>query len=188
MARTNTSSYTKTAIILHWVIALLIIGQLAGGKIMMALEPMPLKFELFQLHKSFGFVILALSILRLIWRLTHKAPALPNMMKSWEKAAAKLTHIGFYALIIGIPLSGWIMVSATTTQITTKIFKVIKVPDFPGVTRSEFMEALTINIHEKLGFLMIVLILLHVGAALKHHFINKDGVLKRMIPVLKEPS
>lgn len=178
-------TYTKTAILLHWLIALMIIGQLIGGKVMMWMDPKPLKFEIFQLHKSFGFIILALSLLRLIWRLLHKAPALPDGMKPIERIGAHLSHIGFYVLMIGIPLSGWIMVSASTTRITTKIFKMVKVPDFPGVTRSEYMEGLTENVHEKLSIIMILLIGLHIGAALKHHFINKDDVLTRMVPRLR---
>ena len=167
MQSTTTSRYTRTAIILHWLIAILIIGQLAGGKIMMWLEPTPFKFELFQLHKSFGFIILGLSIIRLLWRLMHKAPALPQGMKPWEIWAAKLTHIGFYGLIIGIPFSGWVMVSASTPKITTKIFKTIKVVDIP-ITRSDTMEAMTKSVHEILGYIIIVLIVVHVGAALKH--------------------
>ena len=134
-------------------------------------------------RKSFGFIILGLSVIRLLWRLMHKAPALPQGMKPWEIWAAKLTHIGFYGLIIGIPLSGWAMVSASTPKITTKIFKTIKVVDIP-ITRSEPMEALTKSVHEILGYLIIALILVHIGAALKHHFVNKDGVLARMVPAL----
>ena len=185
MQSTETARYTRIAISLHWLIALLIIGQLAGGKIMMALDPAPIKFELFQLHKSFGFIILGLSVLRLIWRLMHRPPALPDNLKPWEKYAAKLTHIGFYGFMIGLPLSGWAMVSASTPKITTKIFKAIKVPDLPGIARTDAMEALTKNVHEFMAYALIALLLLHIGAALKHHFVLKDGVLRRMLPFLK---
>ncbi|WP_371395737.1 cytochrome b [Fretibacter rubidus] len=184
MGQTTSQSYTRTAVILHWLIAIMIIGQLMGGKIMMWIEPTPFKFELFQLHKSFGFIILGLSILRLIWRLMHEAPSLPEGMKPWEIKAAKATHVGFYALIIGIPLSGWIMVSVSTPKITTKIFKAVKVPDLP-LPRTETLETITKTTHEILGALIAVLIIVHVGAALKHYFVNKDGVLARMIPHLK---
>jgi len=153
-----TTRYTKVAIALHWLIALLIIGQLAGGKIMMAMDGSPLKFELFQLHKSFGIIILLLSVLRLLWRLTHKAPALPKHMPKHERLAAKVSHIGFYGLMIGIPLAGWAMVSAAPIKITTKVFKVVKWPDMPLIERSE---------------------------ALKHHYKDKDDVLTRMVPRLK---
>jgi len=140
--------YSKVAIALHWLIALLIIGQLAGGKIMMAMDGSPLKFELFQLHKSFGIVILLLSLLRLGWRLTHKAPPLPNTMPPHEKLAAKISHIGFYGLMIGIPLAGWAMVSAAPIRITTKLFDVVKWPDMPLIERSETMEKVFAQTHE----------------------------------------
>ena len=153
---------------------------------MMWLEPAPLKFELFQLHKSFGFIILGLSILRLIWRLMHKAPPLPDNLKPWERKAAKFTHVGFYAFIIGLPLSGWIMVSASTPKITTKIFKKIKIADFPAIPRTEAMETITKTAHEVLAYALAVLIVLHIGAALKHHFVLKDNVLSRMLPWMKQ--
>ena len=180
-----TTTYTRTAIALHWIIAVLIIGQLIGGKVMLAMDPAPLKYEIFQLHKSFGLIILALSVLRLIWRLTHKPPALPGGMKPFEKIGAKLSHIGFYVLMIGIPLAGWILVSASTRQITTKIFKTVTVPDVPGVTRSEGFENLMKDVHEYMAYGVIVLLVLHVGAALKHHMVNKDDVLSRMLTFVK---
>ena len=177
--------YSKVAIALHWLIALLIIGQLAGGKIMMAMDGSPLKFELFQLHKSFGIVILLLSLLRLGWRLTHKAPPLPNTMPPHEKLAAKISHIGFYGLMIGIPLAGWAMVSAAPIRITTKLFDVVKWPDMPLIERSETMEKIFAQTHEIMSTLIIILLLIHIGAALKHHFKDKDDVMTRMVPRLK---
>jgi len=177
--------YTRVAIALHWMIALLIIGQIIGGKVMLAMNNSPTKFEIFQLHKSFGTIILLLSIARLLWRLGHKAPALPAAMKPWERLAAKLTHIGFYAFMIGAPLSGWIMTSVSTPKISTKIFKTIPWPDFPFMARSEAAETLLKDTHNILAILMSLLILLHVGAALKHHFINRDNVLYRMLPFVK---
>lgn len=185
MTSIQNRSYSKVAIALHWAIALLIIGQLVGGKVMMAMDPGAEKYELFQLHKSFGVLILLLSVIRLLWRLSHKAPPLPSGMKSFEKAAAKLTHIAFYALIIGIPVTGWLMVSASSTRITTRLFQLVVWPDFPGVPRSESFENLMKLAHEYMGFAIILLILLHVWAALKHHFVNKDDVLSRMLPFMK---
>lgn len=188
MGSTVSQSYTRTAIALHWIIALLIIGQLIGGKVMMWLDPGSAKFELFQLHKSFGIMILLLSILRLIWRLLHKPPALPAGMKAYEKIGAKLSHIGFYVLIIGTPIAGWVMVSASELRITTKIFKLVRWPDFPGVPRSESFEDLMKDVHEYMAYAIILLLILHIGAALKHHFVNKDDVLARMAPHIKSPS
>ena len=185
MTSEPSSQYSKVAIGLHWLIAVLIIGQLAGGKFMMSMNPSAQQYELFQLHKSFGVIILVLSVARLVWRLTHKAPALPTDMKPFEKLAAKFTHVGFYGLIIGIPISGWLMVSASTTRITTRIFKMVIWPDVPGIPRSEGFENLMKDAHEYMGFAIILLLLLHVGAAIKHHFIDKDNILSRMLPLVK---
>jgi len=179
------TQYSKVAITLHWLIAILIIGQLAGGKIMMAMDGSSLKFELFQLHKSFGIIILLLSLVRLVWRLTHKAPPLPEHMPRFEKMAAKISHLGFYGLMIGIPLAGWAMVSAAPVQITTKIFKVVKWPDLPLIERSEGLAKFFSQAHEVMSVMIFVLLLIHIGAALKHHFKDKDDVMTRMVPRLK---
>ena len=152
---------------------------------MMAMANSPTKFEIYQLHKSFGLIILILSIGRLVWRLTHRAPALPSGMAGWERLAAKATHILFYVLIIAIPLSGWIMVSVSSLEIATEIFKTIPWPDFPGLERSDAAGRLWKDIHAILATSTAVLLLLHVGAALKHHFVNKDDVLSRMVTLIK---
>ena len=185
MASTTSKSYTRVAIALHWVMALLIIGQIAGGKVMHAMDPAPAKYELFQLHKSFGITILILSVARLIWRLTHRPPALPSGMKPFERLGAKLSHIGFYVFMIGTPIAGWILVSSTPQQITTKLFKTIIWPDFPGITRSEALSEQMSSVHEYMAIAIVILLALHIGAALKHHFVNRDDVLSRMIPAMK---
>lgn len=145
---------------------------------------LPHRFTVFQWHKSFGIVVLLLSFLRLVWRLTHKPPALPAGMKTWEIWAAKLTHIGFYVLMIGVPLLGWAMVSASPLPIENKLFFLIPLPDLPGVTASKDATERLKDFHELGAKLILVLFVLHVGAALKHHFIAKDGILARMIPRL----
>ena len=107
-------------------------------------------------------------------------------MKGWEVFAAKVTHIGFYALMIGVPLLGWAMVSASLLPIENKLFYLIPLPDMPGVSASEALEARLKLLHEIGAKLMILLLILHVGGALKHHFIAKDGTLARMIPALRQ--
>jgi len=184
----QTSRYSRVAIWLHWMIALLIIGQLVGGKIMHIMDPSSLKFELYQYHKSFGIMILLLSVLRLVWRLAHKPPALPETMKPWERRVAGLSHKAFYALMIGIPLSGWAMVSASTFGLKTKLFKAVPWPHIPGIPQSESLETQLKQAHELLAILVFVLLLLHIGAALKHHFKDKDDVLTRMVPRLKQKT
>ena len=182
---TKNARYSKVAIWLHWLIALLIIGQLLGGKIMTWMGPTSLKFELYQYHKSFGIMILLLSVVRLIWRLRHKPPALPAGMKVWERRAASLSHKAFYVLMIGIPLSGWAMVSASTLNIKTQLFKTIPWPHIPGIPQSESLGMSLKTAHEYLAILVFLLLIMHIGAALKHHFKQKDDVLTRMIPGLK---
>ncbi len=122
--QTTDKRYGKVAMILHWVIALLIIGQLAGGTFFTSLSfatHSELRISLTQTHKAIGLTILALSVFRLIWRLTHKAPALPGGMSVFERLAAKFTHIVFYGLIIALPISGWLMVSPYKNDISFNV-------------------------------------------------------------------
>ncbi|MEE4212173.1 MAG: cytochrome b [Parvularcula sp.] len=175
------TSYTSVAKALHWLIAIMIIVQIPAGIIMHKMDPSQTKFLFYQLHKSFGLVILALALFRLYWRLTHKAPPLPDSMATWEKVAARITHVLFYVAIIGIPLVGWLMVSASTTGIPTKLFFVIPVPHLPVPQSKELADAFA-ETHEYMAFATIGLFVLHVAAALKHHYKDHDGVLQRMLP------
>lgn len=173
--------YSKVAIAFHWAIALIIIGLIVFG-LLMTNPNTPNRFVLYQLHKSFGIMVLILSIFRLIWRLRHKAHPLPDGMKSWEITAAKFTHIAFYIIMIGMPLLGWAMVSASSLPIPTELFWTVPWPDMPFVPESKDVEGMLKMLHENIGKLTIALILLHIGAAMKHHFVNKDNVLTRMLP------
>jgi len=173
--------YSKIAIVLHWTIAALIIGLIIFG-LLMTNPNMPNRFVLYQLHKSFGVMVLILSIFRLVWRLIHTPPPLPTGMKTWEVAAAKFTHIAFYVIMIGMPLLGWAMVSASPLPIPTELFWTIPWPDMPFIPESEELEETFEFLHSNIGKLTIGLILLHFGAAMKHHFVNKDNVFVRMFP------
>ena len=182
------SRYTAVAIGLHWLIAALIVGLFAVGLYMHNLPlSHPDKFWLYQTHKSFGITVLLLSLVRLGWRLTHPAPRLPENMAAWERALARGTHVAFYILIIAIPLAGWAMVSASVFNIETKLFGVVPWPHLPVLSTLEnkkpVEEALK-EVHEYLAFAAIGLLVLHAAAALKHHFVNRDDVLTRMIPFL----
>ena len=146
-----------------------------------------LTFEIYQLHKSFGITILLMSLLRLGWRLTHKPPALLTDVPAWQNRIAGLTHVAFYVLIIGIPLSGWAMVSVSPYNIPTILFDVIPWPHLPfweGVADKKAIEGQFKDLHEYLAFGMIALLVLHIGAALKHHYKDHDAVLARMVPGL----
>lgn len=178
--------YNTVAKILHWLIAIAIIALLAMGKVMVDLpRDDPGKFDLYQLHKSAGLTILFLSVLRLLWRFQYRAPALPPTMKAWERLAAQATHVVFYVLMFAIPLSGWAMTSTSSSGVPTLWFGLFEVPSLPGLEGTPEMHDLhesAEEAHELLGNLMILLLILHVGAALKHHFWNRDDVLRRMLP------
>ncbi len=185
--------YSSIAIFLHWSIALLIIGQIVGGLVMVEFlgKGSALKFEIYQWHKSFGILILALSILRLLWCLTHRPPSLPDKMPGWERRLAGFTHIAFYGFLISMPLVGWAMVSVSPLGISTYLFETIRLPHMPfweGQDNLVDLENLFKQIHEYMGFAMIGLLLLHIGAALKHHFHDRDDILSRMLPMIKSPN
>ena len=182
----STQRYTGFAIGLHWVLAILIIGMLALGLFMVELgEADPLRFQLTQWHKSFGIIALILIVLRILWRVTHRPPALPAHMKSWEKLAAELTHIALYLVILLIPISGWIMVSASPLDLPTLLFNGIHwphLPPFDTLPDKEAVSELFLNIHTLAGYALIALLLAHVGAALRHRFMLHDEVMSRMSP------
>jgi cytochrome b561/polyisoprenoid-binding protein YceI len=190
--------YTSVAIALHWIIALGILFMIPLGFWMHRAITNPAlsqtTFAAFQLHKSIGLTILALSLVRLAWRLGHKPPPLNPEMPAWEKFAAHATHWLFYVLIIAMPLTGWLYVSTDWSApydrvfaIPTLWFGLVQIPDLPGFanasveTRRTAGEA-AFNAHAFLAFGALALIALHVAAALKHHFINKDETLANMVP------
>jgi len=178
--------YGAVAMTLHWLIAAAIIGMLILGKYMHELDDNdPNKFALYQLHKSTGITILTLSVLRLVWRLVNVVPPLPAHMPAWERWAAHASHFLLYFFTIAIPLSGWAMVSASPLGVPTIWYRVFEVPHLPGLQGLEDQEGVEESLeetHELLGNLLIVLLIVHVGAALKHHFWDRDSVLRRMIP------
>lgn len=174
--------YDTVAIFLHWMTALLIIGMIVLG-LTMEDFPMSLRFQAINLHKSIGICILALSVFRLIWRLMNPAPPLPADMQLWERWAAHLSHWALYAFIIIMPLSGWLMVSANP-KYPIVFFGLGEAPfiPMPDAPHAKLIGGLAHETHELLGYGAIVLILVHAAAALRHHFINGDAVLVRMLP------
>lgn len=168
--------YSHVAIALHWTIALLVIANLAIG----LLHDTLLKGTI-PLHKSIGILVLALSIVRLLWRLTHRPPPLPASVKGWEKGLAHLTHWLFYLLMILIPLSGWVFTSAGDKPRPLVFFGLFTVPALP-VGPDKSIHDMVSERHEQLAYLMIGLICLHVAAVLKHRFFDRDLTVDRMLP------
>ncbi|EIJ44219.1 cytochrome B561 [Beggiatoa alba B18LD] len=171
-----TARYTPTAITLHWLIALLLFGLLGLGFYMSNLPLSPEKLQLYSWHKWIGVTVFFLACFRLAWRMTHPAPALPAGMKWWEIYAAHAVHILLYGLMLAIPLSGWLMSSAAGFPVV--YFGVLPLPDL--VSKNTELRELFGAIHGSLNFLLIALIVLHIGAAIKHQWIAKDNLLKRM--------
>ncbi|MEQ1509787.1 MAG: cytochrome b [Sphingopyxis sp.] len=164
--------YSRVARALHWSMGLLIVANLAGGLLH------DVNAELIMpLHKATGIVLLGLALLRIVWRMMHPAPALPADMATWERATASFTHAILYALMVLIPLSGWVMASASRWPIS--FYGLFDVPKFNVIKDSPLAEAAHEG-HEIMGYLMIALLVLHILAALRHHFMLKDGMLARM--------
>lgn len=178
-----TEQYTRTAITLHWFIALLIFAAFPLGVYMHELPLSPDKLRLYSYHKWIGVTVFMLALIRLYWRATHQPPALPASMPGWEKLAAHATHYALYALIFIIPLSGWLMSSAKGVQ--TVWFGMLPLPDLLEKNR-ELGKALE-EVHKALNFTMAGLVLIHAAAAIRHHLVDRDEVLTRMLPFLKKP-
>ena len=170
--------YTATAKALHWGIAVLIFGMLGLGFYMTGLDLSPTKLQLFSWHKWAGVTVFMLVVVRLAWRVTHRPPALPAHMPALERFAAHAGHHLLYVLMIAIPLSGWLMSSAKGFQ--TVWFGVLPLPDL--LAKDKALGDLLQTVHVVLNYTLIAVLLGHVGAALKHHFIDKDDVMTRMLP------
>jgi cytochrome b561 len=177
--------YNAVSIALHWLIALGILALVVIGLSMthLGLASMT-KFQLYQLHKSIGITVLLAVLLRIVWRLTHKPPPLPAM-PPLEKAAAEGTHVLLYLLMLTIPLAGWALVSVARLNLPTVLYGVVPWPHLPilsDIANKAPVEALMKFVHGKLAWVLIAVIVLHAAAALRHHFILRDDILRRMLP------
>ena len=170
--------YTRTAKSLHWLMAFLLLGLLALGFYMKDLPLSPEKLQLYAWHKWAGVTAFLLVWLRLAWRIAHRPPALPDSMPRPMQLAAHAGHVVLYLLMLAIPLSGWLMSSAKGFQ--TVWFGVLPIPDLIG--KDKVLGDQLASLHGALNLLFVTVLLGHVGAALKHHLIDKDDILTRMLP------
>ena len=171
--------YGVVAQLFHWTIVVLIIVQFILAN---RADDLPLgsaKIAVLAQHKSFGITILGLALLRLIWRWLNPVPAEPNDIPRWQRIAARVSHIALYALLLITPLAGWLMSSARNFPVSW--FGLVTLPDFIAPSKPAY--ELLHETHELLAQTIFWLALLHIAAALKHHFIDKDNVLRRMLPV-----
>jgi cytochrome b561 len=183
MPDTTPVRYTRTAIALHWLLALLLLGLFVVGLYMTSLPFSPQRLKLYNWHKWAGIVILTLSFLRLLWRLTHRPPALPAevqaAMPAWQRLAHHATHGALYLLFFAIPLLGWAYSSAAGFPIV--VFGVLPLPDFMPVDKA-LAEAIK-PWHGYAAYALAALVVLHMAAALKHQFVDRDRLLTRMLPL-----
>ncbi len=182
--RNTAASWGWPARLLHWSMAAIMLYMLGLGVYMVRLDDIFARFALTQTHKSWGFVVFALACARVVWRLSNRdAPLDPPGMKPWERAAARVSHWGLYALMVALPLSGWLMASASPLQdcygIKNMVFGLFELPD-PFIPGDKGLEAAFKLIHNGAAIALALLLAVHVGAALKHHFVMRDDVLKRM--------
>ncbi len=178
--------YDGVAQALHWLTAAAVLCLIVIGLVMTALPPgTSLQFRLFQWHKSLGITVLLMTLPRLAWRLAHRPPALPVDMPRWEAALAKAMHLALYALLLGLPLEGWAVVSASPLNIPTVLFGVVPWPALPGLgslPNKAAIDAVLKTAHDIAGWSIATLLVLHVAAALRHHLVLHDDVLRRMLP------
>jgi cytochrome b561 len=173
--------YGAVAMALHWIMAALIIALVALGLYMVTLPDVGFdtkKITLILYHKELGMAALALAALRLGWRLGNPLPRLVEHLPEWQKVAARFVHLGFYALMFALPITGWVMSSAA--GIPVLVLGRFALPDF--VAENEYLFQLFIEIHKWLGYALIAFLGIHVGAALRHHFVQKDDTLRKMLP------
>ena len=173
-----TLRYGNTAIGLHWLIAVLIFAGWGLGFYMVDLRLSPDKLKLYSYHKWIGITVLLLACLRAVWRVTHPAPPANPAHPLWQRRAASIAHGALYLLMFVIPLSGWMYSSASGYPV--KYFGVLPLPDL--VTKSKELAGLLKDIHELLGWALVLVLGAHVCGALQHHFIHRDDTLARMLP------
>jgi cytochrome b561 len=167
--------------LLHWAIVALIAWMAWLGLTMVDMPPTPAKINAYALHKSLGLTLLALVVLRLAWRLFAGTPTPVAGTPTWQARIAGVTHVALYVLLFAIPLSGWVFNSASGYPL--QWFKRFNLPSIAG--RSEDLAELAIQVHEYGFWLLVLLVVLHAGAAFYHHLFQGDDTLRRMLPALR---
>lgn len=180
----NATRYTRTAVALHWFVALGIFVAFPLGVYMHELPLSPGKLRLYSYHKWLGIGVLLLAAARVLWRVGHRPPPLPAAMPPWQRGATHAVHHTLYLLMLAVPLSGWLMSSALGFSVVW--FGVLPLPDLVGKDK-ELGELLKL-VHKGLNVMLLLLVGTHIAAALKHQFLDRDSVLARMLPFLREKS
>ncbi len=176
--KNSATRFGMIAMLLHWLMALLMIGLIILGLYMVGLPISLQKLKYYGWHKEFGVLVLMLATVRLAWRFTNTTPLLPPQMPKWEQIAAHSMHYFFYIFMFALPITGWMLSSAAGLPVS--FFGLFVLPDL--ILANEQTRHLLTEIHKWLAYGLIAAICGHVGAALQHHFINKDDILRRMLP------
>jgi cytochrome b561 len=176
--------YGAVTIALHWLVVALIISSWALGLYMVDLPLSPQKLKYISWHKWLGVTIFLTALWRVVWRFTHPAPPPPDSMPSWQRVAMGVSHLLLYLLVIVIPLTGWLFSSAS--GVPTVYLGWVQIPDVVANDKL-FAEQLR-QAHVSLNVMLSVIVCIHVVAALKHHFFDRDDVLVRMLPFLRQPG
>lgn len=170
-------AYRKTARILHWGIAIMVLLMIPAGLIMVTKGlPRPVQDTLFLFHKNTGVLLFPFILFRLFYRISHPAPPLPATLPGWQKAIARLTHLGLYLLLVLMPISGYVRVRAGGFPI--EMLDALSIA--PSLTKNEALAQIAQGLHYVCAMTLIALVTLHIGAALYHALVLRDGVWSRM--------
>lgn len=180
MLRNGEDGYGLVAIVLHWTIAILFVGQMVLGYLTQAVRDLTLQFSLYQWHKSFGFLILGLAAIRLLWALSGMRPREEESLSALERRGARIVHGALYLLLILVPLTGWAVASSSPLRIPSFAFNLVVIPHLP-ITVSEAAEGVWARVHAVLAYIAAALVMMHTAAALHHHFRRRDRVLMRIL-------
>jgi cytochrome b561 len=176
--RNDGESWSGLTKLFHWLMALLIFVQIPLGLMAANWRVSPTKLNLFFWHKSTGMLLLALVALRLAWRVARRAPPRPAEMPAWERAGARASHFLLYVLMIAMPVTGWVVQSAS--NIPFRIFYLIPLPAIVAPDKA-LADVFTL-VHRGLFVALALVLIMHIGAALRHHFVKRDAILARMLP------
>lgn len=183
MRRSSVPRYSGVAIALHWTSAVLVFCGFALGLYMAGLTFSPAKLRYLSWHKWIGITIFLLAAVRIAWRFAKPPPPLPASVPEWQRQAARVSHLLLYALMLAIPLSGWLYSSASGVSVV--YLGLVPLPDL--VAKDKATAAALLAVHQTLNYVLAAMVTLHVGAALRHGIVKRDGVLARMLPRRRAP-
>lgn len=180
--RNTEQSYGSMTKFIHWAIVIAVYAMIAIGYLQQEMKEGAFQDQMYDFHKALGLTILFVMAFRVIWRFTNVSPSLPSTVPTWQRFASRFVHLSLYACLFLMPITGWIM--ATASGNTPSFFGLFNLP-MPGIPLNKPLAHTANEIHETVAIVLICAIVIHVAAAIKHHFVDKDNVLQRMLPNTK---